>query len=346
MVTSMEREFKKYNSIENTYREKFIEMIKSKAPQLINAQWSITEKIHGANVQICLEGDEIEVGKRTAFIEGEENFYNIQQVLGEHFNNVRRLKHGIEEIKAEPIDRIIVFGELFGGTYRHKDVEPVKNASTIQKGVQYCPQNSVIFFDIWVEYSNGTSEYLAPSVFEKFMEYAKLPYQRSIVVNSLQEALDYPNDEPSLIYQRFHLPQLEDNIREGVVIKPYRTDVFIHNGQRVILKNKNERFAEVSRHPKKEVKPTDLPDKLQAILNELEAYITENRLNNVLSHIGEVTINDVGKVIGLMNKDVMDNYQADTGNFNTLEKSENKAISKRVNQLVSKFVRDTLLPKL
>lgn len=344
----MQREFKKYNSIENTYRDKFIEIIRNKAPQLIYAQWSITEKIHGANVQICLEGDEIDIGKRTSFIEENEPFYNIETVLSPHFDNVRKLKHAIEEIKGISIDRLVVFGELFGGTYKHKDVDRVQNASVIQKGVQYCPQNDVIFFDIYIEYTNyGTEvqEYLAPSVFEKFMEHASLPYQRSIVVNSLDEALQYPNDEPSLIYQRYNLPQLEDNIREGVVLKPYRSDVFV-NSQRIVLKNKNERFAEVSRHPKKQVEVVDLPDNLKAILSQIDTYINENRLNNVISHIGEVTLKDVGKVIGLFNKDILDNFQKDTGVFNTLEKSECKVISKQVNAKASKFVRDNLLPKL
>lgn len=121
----IKREFKKYNSIENSYREKFVNMIRAQAPELVHTQWSITEKIHGCNVQIELADNEISIGKRTDYVT-DENFCNIQQILLPYENNVRKLKDSIEIAMGKYIDRIIVFGELFGGTYLHKDVERVK----------------------------------------------------------------------------------------------------------------------------------------------------------------------------------------------------------------------------
>ena len=56
-------------------------------------------------------------------------------------------------------------------------------------------------------------------------------------------------------------------------------------------------------------------DELTNILCELESFVTENRLNNVASHIGEVSMpRDFGKLIGLMSKDVFDDFmkQSDT----------------------------------
>lgn len=178
------------------------------------------------------------------------------------------------------------------------------------------------------------------------MESVKLPFQHCVVVKSLNDALEYPNDEPSQIYTRYNLPMLEDNIREGVVIKPYTCDKFINNS-RVVLKNKNERFAEVSRTKKKqEPSVRNLPENLQTIVNEMTSYINENRLNNIISHLGEVSPKDMGMIIGLLNKDVIEDFNKDTGVLNTLEKADVKVVTRAINGVVSKFIKDNLLPRL
>lgn len=64
------------------------------------------------------------------------------------------------------------------------------------------------------------------------------------------------------------------------------------NGSRVLIKSKNARFAEkksVKKRNKLFAEPTPYSESLQALLPEIEAYVTENRLNNVVSHIGEVS---------------------------------------------------------
>ena len=43
------------------------------------------------------------------------------------------------------IKEIILFGELFGGEYLHPEVQKVKGASKVQKGVAYTQDNNVLF---------------------------------------------------------------------------------------------------------------------------------------------------------------------------------------------------------
>jgi hypothetical protein len=64
--------FKKYNSIENSYREKFLEKIKSIVPP--TEKWVVTEKIHGSNFSFIYDVENLTCAKRTGLIN--ENICN------------------------------------------------------------------------------------------------------------------------------------------------------------------------------------------------------------------------------------------------------------------------------
>ena len=342
----LEEKYKKYNSIENTYREVFVNKIYSQYPSANHMKWAITEKIHGTNIQISYDGKNTLIGGRTHNIEVEEKYYNIQTLSTQYFYNVQQLFVTVKDTLKADIEKVIVFGELFGGSYPHKEVKKDNKATKVQKGVWYCPHNDIIFFDIYCIYKDGSGQYLPVVTFEDLMEKVKLPFQKSVVVNSLEEALNYPNNELSQVYKRYDLPALEDNIREGVVIKPYLEDLWLGQS-RVILKNKNERFAEKSHEKKVNLDVTEnYSEQLKKVLAEIEPYCTENRMRNVISHIGEITLQDIGKVIGMTNKDVLDDFNKETGLLNVLDKQEQKIVSKHVNHLMSKIVKNTLLREL
>jgi len=106
----------------------------------------------------------------------------------------------------------------------------------------------------------------------------------------LDECLKYPNAFQSKISQWLGLPDIEDNICEGVVIRPVEPQ-YLRNGTRVLIKNKNARFAEkksVKKRNKLFSEHVPYSDALKSLLPEVEAYVTEARLSNVISHIGEV----------------------------------------------------------
>jgi Rnl2 family RNA ligase len=153
---------------------------------------------------------------------------------------------------------------------------------------------------------------------------------------TLDECLEYPNAFQSCIAGWLGLPPVEDNICEGIVIRPVEP-TFFRNGSRLLLKSKNAKFAEKKaikkRQPKPFVEPT-YSEALKELLNVTEAYVTENRLNNVISKIGHVSIpRETGKLIGLFSKDTLDDFLKEYGNdYALLEKSEQKIVNTYVNK--------------
>lgn len=82
-------------------------------------------------------------------------------------------------------------------------------------------------------------------------------------------------------------------------------------------------------------------------LSLLEAYVTENRLNNVISHIGEVTLpKDFGKIMGMFSKDILEDYMKEHGGaYTALDKCEQKSLNRELNKLSTGFVKEILLSK-
>jgi len=83
------------------------------------------------------------------------------------------------------------------------------------------------------------------------------------------------------------------------------------------------------------------------MLPELEAYVTENRLNNVISHIGEVTLpKDFGKIMGMFSKDILEDFMKEHGGaYTALDKCEQKSLNRELNKLSTGFVKEILLSK-
>ena len=68
-----------------------------------------------------------------------------------------------------------------------------------------------------------------------------LLYAKPLFSGSFKDALEYQNDFQTTIPGILGLPEIEDNIAEGVVIKPENA-MFFHDGSRLILKNKNAKI--------------------------------------------------------------------------------------------------------
>lgn len=143
------------------------------------------------------------------------------------------------------------------------------------------------------------------------------------------------------------MPAIDDNICEGVVIRPVEP-CYLRNGSRVIIKNKNERFAEKKSGKKRNklfAEPVSFSDALKSLILEAETYVNENRLANVVSHIGEVHLpKDFGKVMGLLSKDVLADFLKEHGGeFGALDKCEQKTFNKEVNKFSSALVKQVYM---
>ena len=328
--------FKKYNSIENTYRDEFLERVKTHG--FWENEFVVQEKIHGSNLSYwTTDGKTFYSGKRTGEIEKNEKFYNYEIVLGDIKPKLELLWKSIKKDFTE-LKQLTVFGELFGGDYPHPDIEVDKKSIMVQKGIFYSPKNHFYAFDILLD----TENYLDVNIANKYFEEVKLLHAKTIFKGSIVECMKQENDFNTTIPKELELPILEPNIVEGVVIKPTKTSYF-NNGVRVILKNKNEKWSENKKYHKsisKTDKPTEKVIKLQ---EAIITYVTENRLNNVISKIGEITQKDFGRVLGMFNKDVVEDFTKDYHKLlEELDKKEIKLINKSISSLAMVLVKERI----
>lgn len=61
-------EFKKFSSLENTYRQNLIDKVQYEGKD--GGAWIVTEKIHGANFSFWCDGIEVKTASRTQFVYG------------------------------------------------------------------------------------------------------------------------------------------------------------------------------------------------------------------------------------------------------------------------------------
>ncbi|MGB1242189.1 MAG: RNA ligase, Rnl2 family [Chitinophagales bacterium] len=328
--------FKKYNSIENTYRTEFLNRIKGHG--FWEDEFVVQEKTHGANLSYWTDnGVDFYAGKRTGKIEEKEAFYNYEIILGELKPKFMRIWDSLK-IKSPDLLQMTIFGELIGGNYPHPEVTADKKAMKVQKGVYYSPQNHFYAFDILL----NSEKYVDVEEANVYFEKEELLYAKTLFKGSFSECLEYRNSFPSTVPAILGLPEIEDNICEGVVIRPAITSYF-NNGTRVILKNKNETWAERKQFRKSIRKEEQLPEKIVKLREAISTYVTENRLNNVLSKIGAVTLKDFGKVMGLFSKDIVEDFLKDYEEVvNDLEKQEWKSVKKSISYEASGMVRNKL----
>jgi len=331
--------FKTYNTIENAYQARVIDQIRMQG--FGDEVFIVQEKVHGANLSFFTDGKEIKMAKRTAFIEQDEKFYNAHDIVERYRKNVI---HIFEKVKAvyPDMETVVIYGELFGGGYKHKEVAPVKDAIKVQKGIEYAPHNEFYGFDIKL---NGTT-YLDTDLANQIFEETGFFYAKILFQGTLEEALKFPNAFGSKIPAWLGLPEIEDNMCEGTIVKTLKTRYF-GNGARIILKNKNEKWTEKSKVVRKERparKDVHFSGKAREIWEEIRSYVTVNRLNNVVSKTGEFEPEMMGKIIGLFSQDVLEDFEKDFPEaFVAIEKDEQKRINKKLNSLVIDLVKQELM---
>ena len=328
--------FIKYNTVENSYQEKFMDRIIRE--EKTSGSWIVTEKIHGANFSFWYDGTKFRMAKRTAWIADDENFFGIQDSKKYLISCVKEL-YG----RFKGRDYIAVFGEVFGGTYPHPKVPSFPKAKKVhKKGVFYCPHNDFMVFDIKVD-----GQFLDFIDMQMYCEQVGLRFIRAEFEGKFKECLKHKNDFLSGIYKEYDLPPIDDNICEGIVIRPNKTQ-FVFTHSRVMLKSKNERYKEKAKEKKPRVK-IELVGKVKDIADGMFSMVTKNRYDAVVSKIGEVKIRDFGKLQGLMMKDIHDEVMKDidmAADYLGLEKVERKLIQKIVGSEVANLLRGELMGDL
>lgn len=310
-------DFVKYHSISNM-TEKNINELKETIPEEIwsTAEWVAVEKIHGANfsfiVQMVDDNVELNIAKRTDLIAEDENFFKAQIIREKYRESIIKIYAKIKA-KFNLDDPIVqIYGELFGGYYPGVS-DPNKNHHPVQKGVYYNPEIDFMVFDIKmnfvylaydevIELTNGLMQCIPVHTKGKFDELIKLnPYFVSTI--------------PKL----YGLPEIENNMAEGFVIKLAR--IWPTNKTRPILKIKNfENFGEVKNPTKVFVAKSD-----DSLVEVLMNYFTQNRLDTLISKIG--IDNPHPKIVGLLINDMIKDYEA------TLELEDREVFKKVLKQV-------------
>ena len=332
--------FKKFCHIEASYSKPLIERIKS----LMNPNdlWVAQEKVDGSNFSFIVgknDNGEIEIsnGRRGAELEPNESFYNYQTVVDRIKDNVIALFN--EVAKTHDVSEgINVFGELFGGIYPNHQ----SNVSAVMKRIYYSPNIEFYGFDIYIP-SEG---YLSPIEAVELFDKVNIFHAENLFIGTLAECLALNTVFPSTIGTRLGYEPIEGNEAEGYVLKPVTPWVF-GNGDRVVLKHKNPKFLDVQKQKAPKVEYENSSE-YEALLNSVTEFINPNRLNSVLSHIGEVNMpKDFSKVLKEMNDDVNQEFLTDiTSNkdaFDALPKAEQKMFFNAVSKLNAQVIKEQLM---
>ncbi|MDZ7959174.1 MAG: RNA ligase family protein [Aulosira sp. DedQUE10] len=318
--------------------------------------WVVTEKIHGANFGISTDGVEVRFAKRKEFLEPGENFFDYQSLKAQLVPQVQEIFQILQSDKR--LQKIYIYGELFGGQYPHPDVPAVSHVQAVQTGVYYSPKIEYCAFDIVVVQSSNAAEkyYLDYEIALKLFQQVGIMAAVPLFIGKYHEALVYNIDFDSTIPAILGLPKLPFvNKAEGVVIKPLHS-IYIDTGKekiRPIIKQKIPDFAEDSRFHQAQkwtgkqqpivIKQINIEEELS---QEMLALVTPTRLNNVISKVGRVSVNNKKQrqqLVELLVTDVLESFKEEYESiFNALEYSVQQSMIEQLNKASQQLVDNSI----
>ena len=326
----MTKQFTKFPSLENTYRQKEIDKI---LMMDIKDKWVVTEKVHGANFSFWVYKDlesgkiDIKCAKRSGWVEEGEKFFDYKSVLDKY-------RPMLENLRSDLLDDFVIYGELYGGN--------------VQSGMCYSLEQDFVAFDMrWINEDGSLSLPLNKLTTFTLEKDYNIPVTPLIgVYESFEEALSVEESFTSkLIRDDFDGAEKHKEV-EGIVIEP-DTAAYEPNGSRVYLKKKTKRFLEKGGKPNvKHKSPVVLQESVKIKLEEALVFLNRNRFDSVVSKIGEVSIKDIGKVMGLLTQDIVVDMEKDLEQpvdswFET--KGEKQLFMKNLQKTVQDFVKSILL---
>ena len=325
-------EFKKYNSIENSYRTSYIKKVIYSG--LNDGEWCVTEKVDGANYSFSYDGQELKHARRSDFISELESFMGSVEVNKKYDDMIKRIYSILIDLKYK-FESFTVYGEIFGGIYRHEDVSPVNNAKVVQHRINYCPHNDFYAYDLTID-----DCYIPRDQAYKIFESVGLIYAKPLFIGTFDKCLKYKNDYQTTIPSIFNLPEIENNITEGNVIAPWN-NVKYFKDERVIIKNKNKLFSEKMKTKHKTTKEVkQLSENGLSVYHELLSYLNESRVSSVVSKIGIISTKDFGKIMKLVRADMFEEFMKDNcESWNGLNGSDINLINKLLSGEISKVIR-------
>ena len=229
---------KKYKRIDGLWHEKVVRYYKDNGHMHDDIEWCVMEKVHGANFGIYLNQDSMLFAKRSKFLIDGENFFQCNRMIEREAFKCQQIWDDYVSMTQNPLEYMIVYGELFGGYYPHDDVTNFSQIRKIQKGVWYHPDINFYAFDIYIKVEGQDGAFLNYDDAIKLFTKNKLFHARILAKGTFNECEKYSNEFQTKIPDWLGLPRLEDNICEGIVLKPIIAR-YDEDGERIIFKSKN-----------------------------------------------------------------------------------------------------------
>ncbi|MBQ4801528.1 2'-5' RNA ligase [Aquimarina sp. MMG015] len=305
--------------------------------------WVVTEKIHGANFSFIYENRELTFAKRKELLTWKSDFFGFQLVVKQIESNILEL---FEELSLQyKATRYIIYGELFGGIYPHENVTPDKRVQAIQTGVYYDPSINFFAFDIAI--ISDAKYYLSYKESITYFEKYNISFVKPLFVGKLSEALNFNISINSKIPQELNLPNISDNLIEGIIVKPY--DYTISVNKRPVVKIKNNKFEEENKfHQAKKWAFTEntnsYTEELSFLIAEIRNYLTKNRLDSAISKIGAVDHNKKQRISELENEfleDTLLDFNLDNNEIlEGIDKAEQKWVIDRIRADIRQLIED------
>lgn len=207
-----------------------------RVPSMLVAQ----EKIHGAHFVVGVNEASVYFGKRKGWLTDDDAFFGWQLIRAEVSYQARRIR---EVLEVDPSLDLYLYGELFGGHYPHPEVAPVQGMSAVQTGIWYCPDIRWSVFDALIRHRHRDDEgYFADQTvltacLKNCNATGPVVISRGNLADLLQLNVRFQTKVPAL----FGLPEINNNLAEGIVIKP---EGRIEASKRAVYKNKIDEFNE------------------------------------------------------------------------------------------------------
>ena len=319
-------EFEKYPKIHNV-SDKLL--MKYQYSKIDTKDWVALEKIHGANMSFTLTNDGIIPGRRNAFLGNDRNFMTAGLCIDGVIEKIK------ENRRIFGTDSVRLYGELCGGLYPEPTVLNFGDLSPVQHEVYYSPIHHFVLFDIKL---NG--RFIPHDEVIDIGSSLKLLTAPILAKGSLEELLEISPVFPTKLPESIGLPPIENNYAEGLVLKP-RVPIFYRSGDRVIIKHKNPAFAEKKAKKKRAPKPANLSEDATKVLDALSKYVTEQRLNNILSH-GD-NYSHFGELQGAYMRDLLEEAFEEEG---ITPKQLDNGERKRVSKILFRAIADVIRPRV
>lgn len=348
----MESKFLKYPSIESGDNSKYVRKMKEIydktkfiATEKIhgaNFQFIVSKGDNGELIIKC--------GKRTSILEEDENFYGWQTVRDKYTESLKILfEQLVNENPTDNIKGFRLFGEIFGGKYPGIKANGFK---PVQQGIYYFNQVDFMGFDLFIVCNNPDSEiqnltetmnkikveseadtkaetefktvtnmsctathklFENCSANEKFI-LKLVPIIMEGEFNTVYDFCKQNREFQTIIPKLYGLEDLPDNYAEGYVMRADVKTTLTDQSRYCIVKIKNKKFDEIIAVKQKVNESNNASEKVIFHQDSIKNYLTQNRLDNVVSKIGPSS--PKMRIIGSFIADAKEDYEK------TLESNE------------------------